>query len=105
VLSWAVVDKEEDIFQVDDVRDEDKVMQALWGRWIMLNRNKFVSNYYSGAKEFVDEYWRIIHWTAGWAALRVWLLMLVQNRFLTGSEIVNILKRYEELTGMAHWYQ
>ena len=32
----------EDIFEMDDVRDEDKVMQALWARWIFLNR--FVVN-------------------------------------------------------------
>ena len=38
VLSWYVIDKEEEIFECDDVRDEDKVMQALWGRWILLNR-------------------------------------------------------------------
>ncbi|KII91251.1 hypothetical protein PLICRDRAFT_51427 [Plicaturopsis crispa FD-325 SS-3] len=104
VLAWSVVDKEEEIFEVDDVRDEDKVMQALWARWIMLNRNLFVSNYYRGTLAFVDEYWRIIHRAAGWGALRVWLLMLVVNRFLQGPEIVDILKHYESLTGRATWY-
>jgi hypothetical protein len=38
VLSWFVVDKEEEIFECDDVRDEDKVIQALWARWIVLHR-------------------------------------------------------------------
>jgi len=38
VLSWVILDREEEIFEVDDVRDEDKVMQALWFRWIFLNR-------------------------------------------------------------------
>jgi hypothetical protein len=38
VLAWYVIDNEEEIFECDDVRDEDKVMQALWGRWILLNR-------------------------------------------------------------------
>jgi hypothetical protein len=38
LLSWAVLDKEEEIFESDDVKDEQKVMLALWGRWIMLNR-------------------------------------------------------------------
>jgi hypothetical protein len=33
-----VLDKEEEIFESDDVKDEQKVMLALWGRWIMLNR-------------------------------------------------------------------
>ena len=38
VLSWSVIHKEEELFEADDVRDEDKVMQALWGRWVLLNR-------------------------------------------------------------------
>ena len=37
-LSWYIIDKEEEIFECDDVRDEDKVMQALWARWIFLHR-------------------------------------------------------------------
>lgn len=38
LMTWFIVDKEEDIFELDDVRDEDKVMQALWARWMLLNR-------------------------------------------------------------------
>lgn len=38
VLAWSVLDKEEELFEMTDTRDEDKVMQVLWGRWIMLNR-------------------------------------------------------------------
>jgi hypothetical protein len=38
VLAWVILDREEEIFEIDDVRDEDKVMQALWFRWIFLNR-------------------------------------------------------------------
>jgi len=38
VLAWVILDREEEIFEIDDVRDEDKVMQALWLRWIFLNR-------------------------------------------------------------------
>ena len=38
VLSWSVIHKEEELFEADDVRDEDKVIQALWDRWILLNR-------------------------------------------------------------------
>ena len=39
ILSWSVIDREEELFEMDGVRDEDKVMQALWCRWIMLNRS------------------------------------------------------------------
>lgn len=38
ILSWAVLDREEEIYESDDVKDEYKVMHALWARWIMLNR-------------------------------------------------------------------
>lgn len=38
VLAWAVLDKEEEIFESDDMKDEHKVMHALWARWIILNR-------------------------------------------------------------------
>ena len=38
VLEWAVLDKEEEIFESDEVKDEYKVMHALWARWIFLNR-------------------------------------------------------------------
>lgn len=38
VFSWLIVDREEEIYEIDDVRDEDKVMVVLWNRWIFLNR-------------------------------------------------------------------
>lgn len=38
VLKWMIIDREEELFELDDVLDEDKVMQALWFRWIFLNR-------------------------------------------------------------------
>ena len=38
ILAWYIIDREEEMFENDDVLDEDKVMQALWGRWILLNQ-------------------------------------------------------------------
>ena len=38
VLAWSITDREEEIFELEDVQDEDKVMLALWNRWISLNR-------------------------------------------------------------------
>ncbi|THH09574.1 hypothetical protein EW145_g1928 [Phellinidium pouzarii] len=81
LMSWYVLDKEEDIFELDNVRDEDKVMRALWGRWILLNRNTFIADYERGVRMFIDEYWRMIHRAAGFSALRIWLLTLTQNRY------------------------
>ncbi|KAH9910215.1 uncharacterized protein B0H18DRAFT_1130530 [Fomitopsis serialis] len=76
VLSWMIVDREEELFELDDVRDEDKVMMALWNRWIMLNRPDFIfKGYIKGVLAFVDEHWRMIHRAAGWGALRAFLLV------------------------------
>lgn len=38
ILAWSIVDREEEIYELQDVRDEDKVVLALWNRWIFLNR-------------------------------------------------------------------
>jgi hypothetical protein len=38
VMSWAVVGREDEVLEHDDLSDEDKVMLALWNRWIVLNR-------------------------------------------------------------------
>lgn len=96
VLAWSVIDKEEELFEINDTREEEKVMQALWSRWIMLNRrcvgindcledtqsdyavrrrDKFIPNYFEGVKHFIDEYGWMIHLAAGWGALRVWLFV------------------------------
>ncbi|KAJ3507036.1 hypothetical protein NLJ89_g6530 [Agrocybe chaxingu] len=104
VLDWDVIDREEEIYETDEVKEEYKVMHALWARWILLNRTKFISNYLEGAMLFVGEYWKIIHRAAGWDALRYWLFILVANQFLTASDTRKILLHYEEHTEMASWY-
>ncbi|KAL5479052.1 hypothetical protein ACEPAI_2340 [Sanghuangporus weigelae] len=103
LMTGHVIEREEDVFELGDTRDEDKVMLALWSRWIFLNRPKFIEDYEAGIQVFVDEYWRTIHRAAGFAALRTWLLVLVQNRYLTGTQFCDTLKYYKDLVGMDHW--
>ncbi|KIK77463.1 hypothetical protein PAXRUDRAFT_834978 [Paxillus rubicundulus Ve08.2h10] len=79
VLKWVIVDREEELFELDDVLDEDKVIQALWFRWIFLNRNRFVANYFNGTKAFVTENWQLIKTAAGLLALRTWLLVIISS--------------------------
>ncbi|OSD08809.1 hypothetical protein PYCCODRAFT_1357242 [Trametes coccinea BRFM310] len=106
IMSWAVVDREEELFEMDDVRDEDKVMLALWNRWIMLNKTRFIFDQYDkGVRAFIDQYWQLIHRAAGWRALRAFLMMLQVHRYLTIAGVVQILKYYEGKTGMKFWYQ
>ncbi|KAF9486280.1 hypothetical protein BDN70DRAFT_870376 [Pholiota conissans] len=104
LLDWDIIDREEEIWEDDDLKPEYKVIQALWMRWIMLNRNKFISNYHKGVITFVDEYWKIIHRAAGWDALRYFLFNLLVNHFLDARNMAKILRHYEGLTGMDGWY-
>ncbi|KIK59914.1 hypothetical protein GYMLUDRAFT_667004 [Collybiopsis luxurians FD-317 M1] len=104
VLSWAVLDREAEIFESDDISDEHKVMHALWGRWIFLNRKQFVQDYVAGVMEFIDKYWLMIHRAAGWSALRNWILMLMVNKYLNASEVAEVLRHYEKKTDMKSWY-
>ncbi|KAJ6593825.1 hypothetical protein B0H19DRAFT_1246570 [Mycena capillaripes] len=94
ILGWSILDKEEEIFESDDIPDEHKVMHALWGRWIFFNRqvlivqenqsvsmfssNLFIAHYFNGTKKFIDEYWKMIRLAAGWDALRYWLVVSLQ---------------------------
>ncbi|KAI5889508.1 uncharacterized protein SCHCODRAFT_02670493 [Schizophyllum commune H4-8] len=103
-LAWAVLDQEEEILEVPDIPDEQKVMQALWARWIFLHRLDFVKKYEDGARMFIDEHWRMIHKAAGWAALRNLLLVLYMNRFLKMNEVAILLRHYEELVRWDLWY-
>ncbi|KAI6094424.1 hypothetical protein EDD16DRAFT_850225 [Pisolithus croceorrhizus] len=99
VLSWMVVDREEELFELDDVLDEDKVILALWYRWIFLNRNNFIASYFNGTKAFVTENWKLIRQAAGVAALRTWLLVLCVNNFLLPLEVVSLMQYYQNLVG------
>ncbi|KAF7376079.1 SMC hinge domain-containing protein [Mycena sanguinolenta] len=113
VLAWAVIEKEEEIFESDDMPDEHKVMHALWARWIHFNRrvplpeysrfilmlcysNFFISDYFQGAKKFIDDYWKMIRLAAGLDALRYYLVMLSATKFLTMKHVALLLKHYEK---------
>jgi len=97
VLKWVIIDREEELFELDDILDEDKVMQALWFRWIFLNRNMFVANYFDGTKAFVKENWELIKQGAGLLALRTWFLVLLVNNFLLPAEVATLMRYYQEL--------
>ena len=38
LTSWSLLERDEALFEIDNVRDEEKAMQALWNRWIFLKR-------------------------------------------------------------------
>lgn len=74
---WQILDREEEIFETGDLSDEDKVMHALWARWIALNRPVFIKNFVEGIERFLDFYWRMIYRAAGYDAL--WHFLLVSR--------------------------
>jgi hypothetical protein len=38
LTSWSLLERDEELFEIDDLRDEEKAMQALWNRWIFSER-------------------------------------------------------------------
>ncbi|KAF5352181.1 hypothetical protein D9758_009223 [Tetrapyrgos nigripes] len=105
LMAWQVLDTEDEIFESDDLRDECKVIAALWARWMVLNRRKFIANFYFGTMAFIEEYAWMIYWAAGWGALRYQLIILMANRFLNCSQVANLLKHYEGRVEMDSWYK
>lgn len=41
LTSWSLLERDEELFEIDDVRDEEKAVQSLWNRWIFLQRRCF----------------------------------------------------------------
>ncbi|EKM56487.1 uncharacterized protein PHACADRAFT_253645 [Phanerochaete carnosa HHB-10118-sp] len=110
ILAWSIVDREEEIYELADVMDEDKVMMALWNRWIFLNRVKFTfhregETYRSGVQAFIDEYYVMIHRAAGWAALRAFLIVLAANKFLSIRDVLKLLCHYDKQVKRSEWYK
>ncbi|GJE86504.1 hypothetical protein PsYK624_025840 [Phanerochaete sordida] len=110
VLEWTIVDREEEIFEFADVLDEDKVMMALWNRWIFFNRVSFVFNREdgtcrAGVQRFIDANYAMIHRAAGWAALRAFLIILTGNRFINIRDVLKLLDHYDRLVKRKEWYK
>ncbi|KAI0684212.1 hypothetical protein BC835DRAFT_650719 [Cytidiella melzeri] len=106
VMAWAIIHTEDETFEQEDLPDKDKVMLALWNRWIMLNRDAFVfGDRYVQVTNFLDEYYVMIHRAAGWDALRQFLLVLLANKFLTISHVTKLIKHYEKRVDMVNWYK
>jgi len=107
LLEWIVLDREEEIFADNELKDEQKVIMALWARWITLNKNKNKNFAFgrraNGVKMFIDEYWKMIHLAAGWQALVDQLVVLGANRLLKTREIAELITYYESLVGMDYW--
>ncbi|KAG8898642.1 hypothetical protein FRB99_007243 [Tulasnella sp. 403] len=87
------------ILNAQDLTPEDKVIHALWGRWITLNHSSFVGNYLEGFRAFVREYGPEIHRAAGLRALRNFLLTMSKFRYLKPRAVVAILREYRETVG------
>ncbi|EKM49415.1 uncharacterized protein PHACADRAFT_201677 [Phanerochaete carnosa HHB-10118-sp] len=104
ILAWSIVDREEEIYKLADVLDEDKVMMALWNRVTFTFRRED-ETYCSGVQTFIDEYYVMIHRAAGWAALRAFLIVLAANKFLNIRDVLKLLNHYDKKVKKNEWYK
>lgn len=95
LTSWSLFERDEELFEIDDMRDEEKAMQALWNRWIFSERRQFFLDPRKTMMEFVSKFSAVINKTAGWKGMRVWLLLLAKHKYLTGDDVVAVMSYYE----------
>ncbi|KAI0251948.1 hypothetical protein BJV78DRAFT_400949 [Lactifluus subvellereus] len=100
LTSWSLLERDEELFEIDDVRDEEKSMQALWNRWIFSERRRYLQDPCKTLIEFVETFQPTITETAGWKGLRVWLLLLAKHKYLTGDDVVAVMGYYEKIAGI-----
>ena len=85
------LNQEEEIFELAHMTDEDKVMAALWSRFMLVHRYTlffivvaanssirlvFLASRYKGVLFFVESNYRMIRKTVGRDGLRVYLLVI-----------------------------
>ncbi|KAI0264680.1 hypothetical protein BC834DRAFT_250486 [Gloeopeniophorella convolvens] len=100
LTSWSILERDEELFEIDDMRDEEKALQALWNRWIFSKRRQFFLDPSGTVTQFIDAFKPTITETAGWKGLRVWLLLLAKHRYLTGDDVVVAMGHYEASVGL-----
>jgi hypothetical protein len=71
------------------MKDEFKAMHALWGRWIVLNRNEFIADFFYNMCMFVDSYWRMIHRACGFGAFRYWALVRIPENLCLHTSLLS----------------
>ncbi|KAI9511272.1 hypothetical protein F5148DRAFT_1280967 [Russula earlei] len=100
LTSWSLLERDEELFEIDDIRDEEKAMQALWNRWIFFKRRSYLLDHCKSVIEFVKTFHTTIMETAGWKGMRVWLLLLAKHKYLTGDDVVTIMAQYETIAAI-----
>jgi len=100
LTSWSLLERDEELFEIDDIRDEEKAMQALWNRWIFSKRRRYLLDPPKAVMEFVDCFLPTIMKTAGWKGMRVWLLLLAKHRYLTGDDVISVMNYYERVANI-----
>ncbi|KAF8489731.1 hypothetical protein F5888DRAFT_1155777 [Russula emetica] len=98
LTSWSLLERDEELFEIDDVRDEEKAMQALWNRWIFFKRRQHLFDPRKTVMEYLETFKCTIMETVGWKGVRVWLLLLAKHKYLTGDDVVTVMTHYESLT-------
>ncbi|KAF8141730.1 hypothetical protein EV363DRAFT_1151140 [Boletus edulis] len=71
-------------------------MQAPWFKWIFLNWNRFIANYFDGTKAFVKENW--LSWMCN--SKHDNPIYLLVNDFLLSMEVATLMQYSQELAGI-----
>jgi len=100
LTSWSLLERDEELFEIDDIRDEEKAMQALWNRWIFSQRRCYLLDPRKAVINFVETFQLSIMKTAGWKGMRVWLLLLAKHKYLTGDDVVTVMNHYEQVANI-----
>ncbi|KAG8996992.1 hypothetical protein FRB94_007898 [Tulasnella sp. JGI-2019a] len=85
---------EEVLLDKSGLTDEAKVMQALWNRWILLNRSAFIADKFGGITRFVQDRHAMIDKAVGFETLTYFLLIMHQKGLLTVDEKARVERDY-----------
>ncbi|CUA78095.1 hypothetical protein RSOLAG22IIIB_02711 [Rhizoctonia solani] len=75
--------------------ERGRLMCALWARWMVTNRNKFIKNPFECISNFLEsEYVRIIADHVGHEELLSFLLLMVTRRFIVTKQAAALMKKF-----------
>ncbi|CAE6426281.1 unnamed protein product [Rhizoctonia solani] len=106
ILAEQVLAAEEELFAkeatwasragVEVETERGRIMCALWARWMVTNRNKFIKNPFECMSRFLEsDYIRIIADHVGHEELLSFLLLMVTRRFIQLKEATYLMRKFK----------
>ncbi|CAE6478833.1 unnamed protein product [Rhizoctonia solani] len=106
ILAEQVLAAEEELFAkeatsafragVQVETERGRLMCALWARWMVTNRNKFIKNPFECINKFLEsDYVRIIVDHVGHEELLSFLLLMVARRFIVTKQATSLMRKFK----------